>query len=270
MKKLLLLLFIPFVCFGQSYNDIISIDSKEQFIRVGIENDYEIIKNQNDYVQIALNPTYEDNGDIKAKAFAEFSANNKVIEFSLFQFLKDDIWEKKKYNDIFSFVKEKCKFKEVDKTGFSYYTVNENLQIGFQIEKDWCYVKLTKNLKQGLIITYYNSGEILYKAFYVDGIKQGKATSYFKNGEIFEKSNYKDGIQQGWHIYYDGSGKIGGEGNYVDGRRQGEHISYYNNGQVHFKINFVDGIRQGKSIFYDLNGEISSIQNYKDGVFLEE
>lgn len=270
MKKFLLLLFIPFVCFGQSYNDIISIDSKEQFIRVGIENDYEIIKNHNDYVQMALNPTYEDNGDVKAKAFAEFSPNNKVIEFSLFQFFKYDIREKKKYNDVFSFVKEKFKFKEVDKTGFSYYTVNENLQIGFQIEKDWCYVKLAKNLKQGLIIKYYNSGEILYKAFYVDGERQGETISYYKNGGIFEKSNYVDGLRQGKSIYYDGSGKISGEGNYVDGLKQGEHISYYNNGQVHFKINYVDGIRQGKSIFYKPNGEISSIQNYKDGVFLEE
>ena len=28
--------------FGQTYEDIVSIDSKEQFIRIGIENNYEI------------------------------------------------------------------------------------------------------------------------------------------------------------------------------------------------------------------------------------
>ena len=51
MKKKLLLLsaLLIFACsYGQTYEDIISIDSKEQFIRIGIENDYEVVtKNDN-------------------------------------------------------------------------------------------------------------------------------------------------------------------------------------------------------------------------------
>ena len=42
MKKLIFLLLIPIISFGQTYEDIVSIDSKEQFIRIGIENNYEI------------------------------------------------------------------------------------------------------------------------------------------------------------------------------------------------------------------------------------
>jgi len=150
MKNILftLALLISFSSFGQTYADIISIDSKEQFLRIGIENDYEIIENEDGYVQMAINPKYENNGDVKSRRFAEFRNDNKFLQFSSFQFIKGDPLsnvsaDKKIYDDVFSAVKEYCAFKEVDKTGFSYYTVRDNFQIGFKIDKDWCYIILT-------------------------------------------------------------------------------------------------------------------------------
>ena len=58
MKKLLLLsTLLIFACsYGQTYEDIISIDSKEQFIRIGVENDYEVVTKKDNSITLALEP----------------------------------------------------------------------------------------------------------------------------------------------------------------------------------------------------------------------
>ena len=45
MKNYILLLFIPIVCFCQTYEDIISIDSEEQFIKIATENGFSLLNN---------------------------------------------------------------------------------------------------------------------------------------------------------------------------------------------------------------------------------
>ena len=45
MKNYILLLFIPIVCFSQTYEDIISIDSEEQFIKIATENGFSLLNN---------------------------------------------------------------------------------------------------------------------------------------------------------------------------------------------------------------------------------
>ena len=72
MKKLIVLLLFPLVSFSQTYEDIISIDSKEQFIRIGIENDYEVIENNNNSVKLALEPIKNKKKETIAKGFANY------------------------------------------------------------------------------------------------------------------------------------------------------------------------------------------------------
>ena len=51
MKKLLLLLmFVPLLSFGQSYKDLMSINSVDMFKKVAIENGYEFSQNDGDWV----------------------------------------------------------------------------------------------------------------------------------------------------------------------------------------------------------------------------
>jgi hypothetical protein len=145
MKKLILLsALLIFACsYGQTYEDIISIDSEEQFIRIGIENDYEITKNNEDELELALDPTYEENGDVIATAFA--TSNKKVDSnfFAVFSFSKNNLWQKKVYDDIFSVVKENHSFLSIIGE-LSYYKVNDSLSIGFGIQKNWCLVAIAK------------------------------------------------------------------------------------------------------------------------------
>ena len=41
MKKFILLLFIPFVCFSQTYEELMSINSVDMLKKVSIENGYQ-------------------------------------------------------------------------------------------------------------------------------------------------------------------------------------------------------------------------------------
>lgn len=52
MKKLLLLLFIPFVSFSQTFENVMSINSIDDFKRVAIENGYELY--EEDDTQVLL------------------------------------------------------------------------------------------------------------------------------------------------------------------------------------------------------------------------
>ncbi len=138
MKNYILLLFIPIVCFGQTYEDIVSIDSKEQFIRVGVENDYEVITKNDNSITLGIGPKKDKNGEDVASGFATYEVTDFFTAVG-FQFLRKSIFEKKKYDDIFSFVKKNLKFKEVVSDA-SFYTIDDKRSIGFTLDKDWCYV----------------------------------------------------------------------------------------------------------------------------------
>lgn len=143
MKNYILLLFIPIVCFGQTYEDIVSIDSKEQFIRIGVENDYEVDLSDSRVVNLVLEPRKDENGNINAKAFGSYATfeNNSLLTF---QFYLKNLFQKLKYDEIFDFVKKNLKFSKVVKQ-YSCYTVDEKREIGFSIEDDWCFVMLFTN-----------------------------------------------------------------------------------------------------------------------------
>jgi hypothetical protein len=141
MKKKLLLLsaLLIFACsYGQTYEDIISIDSKEQFIRIGIENDYEVVTKNDNSITLGVEPNKDKNGEDVARGFATYDVTEYFTAVG-FQFLRKNIFEKTKYDDIFSFVKKNLKFKEVVSDA-SFYTIDDKRSIGFTLDKDWCYV----------------------------------------------------------------------------------------------------------------------------------
>ena len=42
------------------------------------------------------------------------------------------------------------------------------------------------DIKQGLVIDYYESGEVKSKVNYVEGKQQGEYLEYYENGELIE------------------------------------------------------------------------------------
>ena len=58
------------------------------------------------------------------------------------------------------------------------------------------------DIKQGLVIDYYESGEVKTKVNYVDGKEQGEEIGYYESGAVSYKVNYVDGKEQGEEIWY--------------------------------------------------------------------
>ena len=111
MRKLILLLLIPLTSFSQvTYEDILSINSLDQFKRVMIENDYDFVeKNERESLTYAKYPTKNDEGKIESSSWAYFSPeyNSYIFEFV------NILWGSNAYDNIYNIVKEKCKFSEI-------------------------------------------------------------------------------------------------------------------------------------------------------------
>ena len=106
MKKLLLLLFIPFVSFGQDFDDLKQIDSEKQFKRVMFENEYAQIKNELTYrLTYAFN--YNDSSE-QASLWANFYLNSGLM---LFQMVRNyDGSSNERFTRILEQVKRECTF----------------------------------------------------------------------------------------------------------------------------------------------------------------
>ena len=73
--KWLILLFIPFFSFSQiSYKDVMSIDSKDTFLKVMVENKYSTIESSISENAFALNP--DENG--YSTSFAYYYPSNRL------------------------------------------------------------------------------------------------------------------------------------------------------------------------------------------------
>lgn len=147
MKKLIFLILIPIISFGQTYEDIVSINSKEQFIRIGIENNYEIDFNTDERVIMILQPSGDGASAVfKGRAKAEFIKNDKGLA-ALFFFNQDSVQEKSKYDEIFSFIKKNHKFKEIfegnnNGEAASVYILDEKTDVAFFIDDGWYVVAI--------------------------------------------------------------------------------------------------------------------------------
>ena len=155
MKKLIFLLLIPIISFGQTYEDIVSIDSKEQFIRIGIENNYEINFNKDERVKMILQPSYDGDKAVKGRAKAEFINNDEGLA-AIFSFNQDSVQEKSKYDEIFSVVKRNHKFKKIlggnyNGEAASVYILDEKTDVAFFIEDGWCVVAILARNSSGEI-----------------------------------------------------------------------------------------------------------------------
>ncbi|MDB9994669.1 hypothetical protein OAD95_00825 [Flavobacteriaceae bacterium] len=84
MKKLiLLLLFIPVVCIGQSYKDVMSISSVDMFKKVSIENGYEFDSLDDDgWLSYGFNIIKDSIEGNKASKWAGYSTKNDIWTYT--------------------------------------------------------------------------------------------------------------------------------------------------------------------------------------------
>ena len=71
----------------------------------------------------------------------------------------------------------------------------------------------------GLVTSYYPSGNIFWTICFVDGREHGPYVMFWKNGNICRESNYNYGVLDGEYKDYDEDGLLRDHSCYVDGKK---------------------------------------------------
>jgi len=142
MKKLILLLFIPLVSFSQTYEEVMSVNSYEQFTRIMLENGYEFSEKNDENVQFTLNKRQEMSaikGDfvevMDATAIYSLTYNFFIITFN-----KSDFTPKFTFDSIYEKVKKDCEFFSINDNQFACYDCPKAQyvgKIGFTSKDGW-------------------------------------------------------------------------------------------------------------------------------------
>ncbi|NTW31826.1 MAG: toxin-antitoxin system YwqK family antitoxin [Bacteroidetes bacterium] len=111
---------------------------------------------------------------------------------------------------------------------------------------------------------YYDNGTIMRTENYSGGLLNGTTTEYSDSGTVIVKGEYVDGLEEGFWFYKFGDIRM--EGSYKEGRREGIWTYYFDNGNVNFVGNFFDDNPDGKHIFYWDNGKVREEGYYVMGV----
>ncbi|MDC0506814.1 hypothetical protein OAN56_02715 [Flavobacteriaceae bacterium] len=119
MKKLLLLLlFIPLVSFGQTFDEIMKMNSEDIFVRYMVENGFEIDLNNinKELIQYKLNPVLIG----KNSSWDAMATFEKPGIFNIgFNLASSD--SKIKYTKIYNQIKEKCTYGNSKNGTVTYY-----------------------------------------------------------------------------------------------------------------------------------------------------
>ena len=130
MKSLLILLFVPFISFSQTFKDIMSINSVNMFKKVVIENGYEFDSIDEGWVSYGFDIVRD---SIKGNKSSKWSIYNKTDGRFSFQFNRrtilgnflgtEDDNSENPYDLIVKNIKQKCKYyKIINYNGTDYVT----------------------------------------------------------------------------------------------------------------------------------------------------
>ena len=134
MKKLILLLFLPFISIGQdmTYEDLISFENKQQVERFLIERNYERYDyDDKEFINYVYNLDIKDGENWYSKSATislESELDFYVIPITFY--VGFDFFEEKDYNRIYDVAKKELEFSMVLE-GITLYT-GENVIVGFQ------------------------------------------------------------------------------------------------------------------------------------------
>jgi antitoxin component YwqK of YwqJK toxin-antitoxin module len=104
------------------------------------------------------------------------------------------------------------------------------------------------------IVKACNTGKVLSKKSYVDGVLDGLSYKYHKDGWLLWKKNYASGDLDGEVIHYYSDGTTKSKENYASGQLDGEVIKYFADGTKKSEENYSAGKQDGTQKFFYSNG----------------
>jgi Uncharacterized protein conserved in bacteria len=79
------------------------------------------------------------------------------------------------------------------------------------------------------------------KGNYIDGKEDGLVIGYYNDGQLEYSEIYKNGIQNGPFEWFHANGKISTRGNFRDGEKDGLLEAFSENGEILMKKTFLNG-----------------------------
>lgn len=121
MRTLITLLFISFTSFGQTYDDIMSIDGLNTFKKVVIENSYQLDKETTDDDKVSYNNIDDTRGAMHSTSGYPIF----IFYFSKTSIIGDMEISDTPYDEIYEQVKKKCEFVRIQTMNSSDYACYE-------------------------------------------------------------------------------------------------------------------------------------------------
>lgn len=147
-----------------------------------------------------------------------------------------------------------------------------------------------KGKLDGVYESYYETGQLIVRISYKDGLRHGEAvscyrdgtlrekctfekdklvgeyTSYYETGQLREKENYNQyGKLEGEYLLYYRNGQLKEQEHFLDGKFEGDYVSYYKNGRIREKGSFRNDRREGPYVAFDRDGQPLEKANFKAG-----
>lgn len=106
-----------------------------------------------------------------------------------------------------------------------YYISGKKQMEGMSLKKD-------TEFYDGLVVWYYENGNVFQKVNYIKGYISGERLVYFKNGKLKAKLNYERGRKNGSSKEYYKDGRLKAQGSYRNNKKVGTWKRFYYDGVV--------------------------------------
>lgn len=120
-------------------------------------------------------------------------------------------------------------------------------------------------IKNGVITTYFKSGQKEQEENWVDGKREGLDTDWYENGLKSYERTYKNGKLEGLYTKWHENGQKSFEGTYKNDELEGFATDWYENGQKSCERTFKNDNLDGLFTDWYENGRKSSESTYKNG-----
>ena len=117
--------------------------------------------------------------------------------------------------------------------------------------------------------SYYDRSVTAHETFH-RGARHGMMINYYNNGDISEKLEWKNNKKDGlWEQYFQG-GILKMKALYVDNKLEGDFLVNFENGKPYLKGKYLHDQREGVWSFFNEDGTVEAEMEYVNGKALQE
>ncbi len=126
---------------------------------------------------------------------------------------------------------------------------------------------------EGIMLTYYENGEVWKEEEFRQGVKKGRTQEFYSSGQLKEVSWYENNIRNGKLNAWWPDGKLEMEG-FIDlGKKTGKWQIYHTNGNLQVYYIYKNNVKHGYSKEYYPDGQLKTRGRYhnnqKNGIWVD-